>query len=239
MRFTTFTWTTFFSIALLLFITFVVLRFLQELLDRSNLFGKYQATAEYYLHRILLVYELLVVLVLGASFILVAPFLHGLIVAALFAGAFPHIRNYICGRVVQFDKGIQVGNRLRFGDYSGTIAGIQRVGLKLRTGKGLRFINYSNLLKDGYLLLAGEEIGGFYRLQITPQEGNEIKNTRSKLLDILHATPYLDWQQRPIIKSATDSDTLDARVVLREERHLPDLIQLLEEWGYAVKRKSK
>jgi len=238
MNISAFTWANFFSIALLLLLTYVILRFVSELLDRSNIFGSYHATAERYVHRFLLVYELVVVLVLGASFILVAPFLHGLIVAALFAGAFPHIRNYICGRVVQFDKGVQVGNRLKFADHTGTIATIQRVGIKLRTSKGLQFINYSNLLREGYLLLAGEEIGGYYRLQIKPQEGNETKDNRRKLLDIFHVTPYLDWQQRPIIKATGDNDKLDARVVLREERHLPDLIRLLEEWGYAVKKKN-
>ncbi|MFK7932064.1 MAG: mechanosensitive ion channel domain-containing protein [Saprospiraceae bacterium] len=214
------------------------MRFLKQILNRSNIFGIYQPTAERYVHRFLLIYELVVVLILGAAFILVSPLMHGLIVAALFAGAFPHIRNYICGRIVQFDKGVQIGNRLKFSDHTGTIAGIQRVGLKLRTNKGLRFINYSNLLNSGYLLLAGEEIGGYYRLQIKPQAGNETKNNRRKLLDILHATPYLNWQQRPIIKMNADGEMLDARIVLREERQLGDLIQLLEEWGYSVKKKN-
>lgn len=236
---TTLTWTHFFSLALILLLLFIVLRFLQEIFRRFDIMGQqHQATALRIIHRILLIYELLVVLILGAAFVLISPFMHGLIVGALFLGAFPHIRNYICGRVIQFDRGVQVGNRLKHGDTSGTIATIQRVGLKLRTGKGLRFINYSKLLSEGYLLLAGDDIGGFYRLQIKPQEVQENINYQDQLLNVLHSTPYLNWQHRPIIKSIEDNGQMDARVVLKEEKHLPDLVSLLEEWGYIVRMKK-
>lgn len=236
MHFTTFTWTNFFSVALLLLLTYIVLRFLQEILQRTDIFGTYQALVKQNIHRFLLIYELVVVLVLGASFVLVAPFLHGLIVVALFVGAFPQIRNYVCGRVIQFDQGIQIGNRLRFDEYSGSIAVIQRIGLQLRTNKGLRFINYSQLLRRGYSILASENIGGFYRLRIVAQE--ESKDERKKLLDIFHSSPYLNWQQNPIINSTNNENELDARVVLREERQLADLVQLLEEGGYRVTKKG-
>ncbi|MEL7021260.1 MAG: mechanosensitive ion channel domain-containing protein, partial [Bacteroidota bacterium] len=172
MHLTTLPWATFFATALLLFIAYLILRFLQQLVQRSSLFGKYRSTTQRYLYRLLLVFELFVVLVLGASFVLISPLLHGLMIAALFVGAFPHIRNYICGVIIQFDRGVQVGNRLKCSEHSGTIADIKRIGLKLRTTKGMRFVNYSKLLETRYLLLSGEEIGGFYRLQITPQEGN-------------------------------------------------------------------
>lgn len=235
----TLTWTYFFSLALILTILFVILRFLEELFKRFDLLAQpQQSTALQVIHRILLVYELLVVLILGAAFVMISPMLHGLIIGALFLGAFPHIRNYICGRVIQFDRGVQIGNRLKFEDSSGTIAAIQRVGLKLRTGKGLRFINYSKLLTEGYLLLAGDEIGGFYRLQIKPQEIQENINYPNQLLDVLHSTPYLNWQHRPIIKGVEANGQMDTRVVLKEEKHLSDLIQLLEEWGYSIKVKN-
>jgi len=90
-------------------------------------------------------------------------------------------------------------------------------------------------MTDGYMLLSGEEVGGFYQLNIQPNEPDEKIDYSTQLLDLLTTTPYLDWNHRPqLLPSKDTSKTIKARVVVKEESHLHDLITLIQEWGYSL-----
>ena len=188
--------------------------------------------------RILLFYEPLVLLILGSVFVLVNPPFHGMVMAILVIGGFTHIKNYISGRIIQLDKTISLGNRMKIENQKGIISKIGRLGLQLKAEKGTQFINYSKLMEDGFMLLSGEEIGGYYNLKITPKAINEKTNYTQQLLDFFATTPYLDWNFKPHL-SVTDGETaaMNAKIMVREDSHLQDLVKVIEERGFVCKVK--
>lgn len=233
---TQFTWWEFFLIAILLVGLYFVLKLLERLMGKFTILKNYQITIRNLVGNTLLIYEAIVWLILGGVFILINPPFHGILVLAVLVGGFSHVKNYFSGRIVQYDNSIAVGKRLKTNESQGIISRTERLGLKLRTKKGLQFINYTKLISDGYTLLSGEEIGGYYQLNILPVEQDEKKNYAMQLTDLLNGTPYIDWNHKPIVISPKDlTKPIKAQVVVREETHLNELIRLIHEWGFTCK----
>jgi len=178
----------------------------------------------------------MVLLILSGIFVYINPPFHGILMLMLLIGGYRQIKDYLSGRIVHFDNYISVGKRLKTENTQGIISKMGRLGVKIRTNKGTHFINYSKLMTDGYMLLSGEEVGGFYQLNIQPNEPDEKIDYSTQLMDLLATTPYLDWNHRPqLLPSKDTSKSIKARVVVKEESHLHDLIILIQEWGYSVK----
>lgn len=235
-----FSWGDFLQIALVLIAVYFVLQFLQRVLRKTNFLGRFQEWACSLVHHLLLVYELIVILLLGAAFVLIYPAFHGLLLLILVIGGFSHIRNYISGRVMQFDGGVSIGKQLKIDTLQGIITHIGRLGLQLKTNKGSQFINYSKLMDEGYLLLSGKEIGGFYNLKISPENIENGNNHLQRLIDLLATAPYLDTSHKTELLTNRDQDNQwNAKVLVKEESHLFDLIDLLREWGYVCKISKK
>ncbi len=231
-----FTWQRLLLVAISLLALFFLLKFLDRILGRFNFLGKYQEIVKNCIHYTLLIYEVLALLILGSVFVLINPQFHGILALIVVVGGFTHIKNYFSGRIVQYDNSINVGKRLKTENVQGIISDMGRLGIKVRTKKGLQFINYSNLVNHGYMLLSGDEVGGFYQLNIKPNEIDEKIDYHVQLIDLLATTPYLDWNHKPqIIPSKDDTKSIQARVVVKEESHLHDLITLINEWGYSCR----
>lgn len=233
-----FSWGDFFTLALTLLLLYFLLNFAQRMLPKIGITERVGLPLQKGIDYLLLLYEPLVLLVLSSAFILLNPLFHGLLLSLLLLAGFNHFKNYISGRIVQFDRSISVGQQLRIKEVQGMIAEKGRLGLRLRSNKGLHFVAYSKLIGDGYLLLSGEEIGGFYLLGLSPREEEKEKVDHAKrLADLLATTPYLDWLHTPELRRSNDSNyPYQIRVSVREENHLRDLMVLIEqEWNYACK----
>ena len=226
-------WTQFFITAIGLFILYFILRFAKEILTNTQYLGSVRLPLLKSIERILIFYEPIVILLLGSAFILINPAFHGMWIALLLVGGFSHVKNYISGRVLQLDKGISLGNRIRVDQQKGVISAIDRLGIQLNTTKGTQYLSYSKLSEDGFMLLSGEEIGGSYTLKISPKEYNERLNYPSKLMDLFTTTPFLDWNHRPKIGDPSrEEHSMNVKLMIREDGQLPDLMQLIEERGY-------
>lgn len=231
-----FSWSNFFITALGLLALYFVLQFARQVLSNTNLMGDIRLPLLKSIERILLFYEPIVLLILVSIFVLINPSLHGLWIALLAIGGFSHIRNYISGRILQIEKSIAIGNKVKANQQEGVISKIGRLGLQLKTAKGTQHINYSKLNADGFMVLTGQDIGGFYHLKIKPQEPNEKLNYSLQLMDLFASSPYLDWNFKPTLKKGDDFN-LHAKIMVREDNHLQDLIRLIEEHGFACKLK--
>lgn len=228
-----YTWGNLFLAGIILVLGYFVLVFLNRMLERAAFLESWQAPAMRMARYALLIYEPLAVIIVGGIFVLINPVFHGLLVGLLFLAGFNHLRNYLAGRVVQFDHHIDRGSRLRSGDFAGVVLELGRLGLQLQTNEGLYHLTYTRLLSEGYTLISGEEIGGFYRLRISPRENTEKVRHQQRLHHLLLTAPYLDWRHKPEL-TVTDPEqsAIDARVLVREESHLHDLVELIREWGY-------
>lgn len=235
MEFTTFqfTWANFWLAALSLSVLYIVLQFMARIIGEMNFLGKSQTIVSNIIRHILLIYEPMVLLLLASIFVLINPIFHGLIMGLLLLIGFRQLKDYANGRVIQFDNTIAVGKRLSSQNLTGMISKMTRLGLYLKTSKGLQFISYSNLYSNGFQLLSGSEIGGFYQLHIAPMTSNEKTNYQIYLTDLLATAPYLDRNhQTEILPSAEHTNHFKAKISVKEEPHLYDLIALIEEWGF-------
>lgn len=230
-----FNWWQFFLLTTFLILWYYVLQFFSGILEKFKLFGKYQNSIKSIVSYSLLTYEALVILILGCAFVLINPIYHGILILFLLIVGFSHVKNYFSGRVVQFDQSLEDGKRLKMLDSQGVIFRKGRLGLKLRTTKGVQFINYSSLIANGYTLLSGEEVGVFYELKIQPNSVIEKRDYLIHLNDLLTTTPYLDFRNRPYLEILDDElKTILARVEVKEESHLHDLITMMKERDYAI-----
>ena len=121
----------------------------------------------------------------------------------------------------------------------GVISKINLLGLYFKTNKGLHLISYYQLYTEGYTIISGQEIGGFYQLKIVPSEpGN--KTNIQVLMDLFATAPYIDHNHTTEILSSTETEgQFNAKVLVREEHHLSELISLIQEWGFLCKISKK
>ena len=217
--------------ALILYGIYALLFLLRERLEKTRRAEGFRARAYHAIAATLLLYEPLAILILLMVFVFINPAVHGLLVLLVIVAGFSRIRDYLSGRIVLFTPLISVGKRMKTERHTGVISRIDRIGLYLQTGEGLHFVNYSALLTGGYSLITGKDIGGYYQLLLTPPE--KVEHPLRELGDRLTTTPYLDRSFRPELAYAENRDgKIQARLSVREEKHLTELLALLREWGY-------
>lgn len=230
-----FNWTNLILVALLLWGVYLLLSYLKRSMQGSALLGRHQRRAMEILSGFLLLYEPLTVLTLTMIFLFINPFTHGIMLMVIILAAFTRIRDYVSGRIIQTSSLLVEGKRMKTAKSTGVISRIGRMGLYLQTGEGLHFVNYSKLLTEGYSLATGKEVGGYYQLHILPKEMEEEESIRF-LENKFVSTPYLDRSFRPelTINEKNDREIM-ARIAVREDQHLRELLQLMEEWGYPAR----
>lgn len=229
-----FSWGKFLLIALVLIAIYTGLFVIQQFTKHSSFSGRFQKEFKNLFRQIYIVYELVAILILASVFVLINPFLNGMILLFLVLGSLPYIRSYISGRWVHFDQTITEGVEIKTGGLQGVILKMGRVKMRMQTKEGLHHLSYNKLLTNGYTLISGNEIGGFYHLELLPKDSvNDIKNHHLHLMDLFATAPYIDWHHKPeIFQNDSGVDTVDAKVLIKEESHLQELIGLIKEWGY-------
>lgn len=229
---------------LLLLVAFLLglyfsLQFLQRMLVIVGLKPSTRRPLENLLRMSLIAVEPLGLLLILLALLRINPLLHGSIVVLALIGAFPHVRNYLSGRLVKLEDTLHVGEAVAFNGARGQIVRLGRLGMKVRQAGGLQHIGYHRLLTEGYVRESGSETGEFYRLKLafeeTKEQGEKEKRTnhRDTLTQLFGTAPFIDWAYLPELTDLgnTGHEWL-ARVQVREEKHLNDLIRLLKERGY-------
>ncbi len=232
-----FNWVDFLTATVILVIIWFLLKFLIRILGKAPFLGKYQPVVFRSIKYLILLFEPLALAVLVSIFVLINPLFHGLVFCWIFLTGFYQIQNYFNGLVVRFDNSISVGKNLSTNNLKGIISKMDRSGMQLKTEQGLHFISYSNMLREGYMLVSGEEIGGLYNLIITSSTNENIAYTMTKLKNLIITTPYIDWNHKPeFMFSGEEEEQVTARIVLKDESHLNQLIALINEWGYVCSK---
>ena len=233
-RLVDYSWSEFFLLALALLVLSAVLYILGEFIRRSHSTGYVQTQLRKWSTPFFVLYELGVLTILATAFVLINPYVHGLVLLVLILGSWRYLRSYISGRWVLFDRDIRDGFEIKVGDLQGVVLHTKRLKMELQTQTGLHHISYTDLLDKGYTLVSGDRIGGYYHLSLSPSEAVEnVSNHRSHLLDLFVMTPYVDWHHKiELFQDDDNVDTVETRVLIREESHLHELVALIKEWGY-------
>ncbi len=229
-----FTWTNLLLAALLLWGSYFLLSYLHQRLQGSVILGRYQRRTVELLSTFLLLFEPITVLIITMIFLFINPLTHGILLLVVILATFTRIRDYVSGRIILTSSLLAEGKRMKTAKSAGVVSRIGRMGVHLQTGEGLHFVNYSNLLTEGYSLTAGKEIGGYFQLHIQPPEGEErpLRFLENKFV----TTPYLDRAIKPELQFREEnSREIKARIAVREDQHLRELLALLREWGYPAR----
>lgn len=232
-----YSWREFALTILLLAFIYLVLYVLKSLSRRPSFSGYFQAKVKEFLRELFIIYEIVALIILTGVFILINPIFHGLLALLLVWASFSYLKSYVGGRWIQMDNVITEGTELKTSDKHGMVSNMGRVRIDLQTNEGLCHINYDRLITDGYTLVSGEEIGGFYYLEFSPKESlTKIKNHRQHLMDLLATAPYIDLNHKPeLFRDDEKPNTVDGRILIKEETHLHELVALVKEWGYNCK----
>jgi len=228
-----FTWSNLVVEALVLWGIYWLLVVIRRRLRRGALFGRFQQPLTNFVSTFLLVYEPITILLLTLTFFLINPILHGAVLVLFLVAGFSRIRDYLSGRIILSTTLVAEGKRMKTPKASGVISRIGRIGLYLQTGNNLHFVNYSGLLTEGYSLATGREIGGYYQLKVTVDKEEGPKDGVRFLMNKFLTTPYLNRSFRPeVAYGDSGKGTINARVSVREDQHLRELLELMAEWGY-------
>lgn len=235
-----FTWVNFWVVALGVTVLYVALQFFSRVFAKTNLLGKSKVRVSNFIQHLLLIHEPLSLLLLASIFVLINPVFDGLIMAFFVLIGFNQLKDYASGRIIQFDNSVVVGKRLSTQNLQGVIMKKTRLGLYLKTTKGLQFISYSQLYNNGFQLLSVSKLGGYYKLRISPEESNNKINYQNQLTDLLATAPYLDRNYKTeVFPSGGNSNQFNAKVSVRQEQHLYDLMSLIREWGFSCEVNKK
>lgn len=225
-----FTYTNLLVEILILWGVYWLLTLVHKRIRKGVLLGKYQQRITDLLSAFLLLYEPLTILLITIVFIFINPLMHGIVLLLLTVAGFNRIRDYLSGRIMLSTTLVAEGKRLKSPQATGVISRIGRIGVYLQTGDSLSFVNYSNLLTKGYSLGTGQKVGGYYQLNVTaPETPNPLRELAWKLV----SAPYLDRGFKPELNyDESSSGLIRARIAVREEEHLRELLVLMGEWGY-------
>ncbi len=208
---------------------YFLIQLLYRLIRRTTILGRAQARVKELFFAIQLLYEPIALIILSISFVFVHPLFCGSFVLLFFLVGFNQFRNYLGGKLVQLNHMLEAGRRLRFQNLNGIISDMGLLGLYMQTREGRHFVSYAQLLTQGYTIVSGTEVGGFYQLRIENPEKENLINNSIELMDMLTTLPYLDWNFKPEISE--ESGKYKVKLLVREELHLKELITLIQERG--------
>lgn len=232
-------WLLLFTAAFLLGL-FFLLEFCWRLVQALNLKPGPREFLHKWLWRTRIVYEPIAIGILVVAFVLINPLVHGIAATIVVAGAFPHFRNYLSGRLFRLENSLRMGEEINVGTVSGEVIRMGRLGIKVRESNGLHHIGYHRLVNDGYVLTSGSETGDFFNLLIKAENEEKAQNTEKVLISLFATAPYVDWAVRPeVVLADPDNAEWSARVQLRAAGHLPELVRLLNEVGYMCNSQIK
>ncbi len=215
---------------------YFVLRLIHRLLATASVRRRGIISARKAMRFALLLYEPLAILVWGIFFVFKNLPFHALLLGLVLLAGFVHIRNYLSGRLIRLGHNISIGKKLRSGQVQGTAARLGNLGLYLQADDGMHYLSYSRLLTEGYTLLSGEDVSSVFHLSIASAEEESPEGQVHQVMDLLASSPYLDWNHSPErIAESTGNGRLEVRVVAREESHMYELVQWLQELGYSCK----
>ncbi len=214
---------------------YLILQFLLTSVLRSYFTGNLGTAFSRKLKSFILWYEPVAIIFILVIFVLINPALHGLLIGILFLLSYLPLRNYIDGRFFLLNHKIQKGQQIKVKNEEGILQKIGRLGVAFRTNEGSRFINYTQLRKEGYTLLKSSTTSGFHQLILSAQNKEGV-DSQKVIADLQHKfldCPYLDWTYKPEMNPLKqDDNSFHLKVLLFKDQHLNYLKDWMEENGF-------
>lgn len=230
-------WWSLLWLTLTLVAIYIGLRFLTRLFGVLNFSPWLRGPGREVLRKLLVLFEPVSAFLVGFLFVFINPLEHGIMVVLVIAALFPHLRNYLTGRLVMLENDLKTDDEVVSGNVAGKVLFRGRLGIKILGEKGPIHLGYMQLLQQGYEKLSGYASGEYVRFQLEALPEAVEKNPHRKIMHILSASPYVDWHSNPEVTQESEEPPIwVARVLLRTESHYLDLAEMLREKGFNCKR---
>ena len=170
-------WPAFLLALLLLGLLYFLLKYLSQRLNSGLYLQEADSAVKSFVRVLALVLDPLLLLVVAGLLVSLKPAVHGLVLLLVALFAFRPIRDYVAGRVLRFDEGVQVGRHLVFGVHSGVINAFGLTGLYLQREAGRTRLSYHELLRQGYSVAADPRKSAWYHLLVreSPMAAESVK----------------------------------------------------------------
>lgn len=239
------TWTHFFYALLVVATIYALAKVLQGRLDRGLYLREADGTVRKFIRIFLISLNPIALLVLAAIFVTIWPLAHGLMLGLLILFGFRYIRDYVSGKIVRFDTGMQQGRTVQTHLGTGSISRFGLTALFIQQEDGRSRVGFTDLLAHGYTVKGNSERGGYFRLEVLPNKASstdaqeEVKSLLNsdqlsrKLTQALVDNPYVKPDFR-VDKQLTSTDdwTIEVSVGLHRAEHLDHLVAQLIESGF-------
>ena len=230
-----FSWGHFISISLILIGVYFLLKLIIRVGLNIGFLGKVQERIIGFLKQLMIVFEPIALVILLSLFVMISPIFHGTIIALILLSNIAQVRNYFMGRMLMFNETIAIGSPIKSGALRGTVVQMDRLGLRIRTLEGLHFLNYQNLIEDGYLISNLDQIGGNYIVSIVDERKEPNKELQYDLYNILRSSPFIEPERKIKIDVKPNENVANVSLAIRNKDHVTDLIEHLKERGFLAR----
>lgn len=228
-----FSWTFFGFLLILAGFGYLILKAIHRKINDLTFNRKIERIVFLTTQQILIIYEPLAVIILVSIWVLINPVWHGILMLFLVISAFPHIRNYVTGRLIRLSNELSIGKNVIVQKEQGTISQLTPLGVYIMMNNGLRYFNYNQLAKDGYTIVSGSDLGEYCTINITLQEEKDLQQQQQWLIYMLMATPYIDSNYPPKILDASNiSKHSSIKLLLHKGNYHNHITALINDWGY-------
>lgn len=216
---------------------FLGLNFLTRLFDALTFSPWLRGPGREILRKLLVLFEPVSAFLIGFMFVFINPIEHGIMVVLLITALFPHLREYLTGRLLILENNLEKDDEIITGAIEGKVMFLGRMGLKILGERGPIHVSYRKLLEVGYEKISGYETGEYVRFLMDSQAEGNLQAQNRLIVHTLSASPFVDWNTHPEVSLHTETPPVwEARVLLRCESHFEDLAELLREKGFNSNR---
>lgn len=229
-----FSWLFFSIFALIVGLIYMLLRILYQKIQFSTLNRNLERVLFGLLERTFIIYEPVAIVLLTSVWVLVDPVWHGILTLFLIIITFPHIRNYMTGRIIWISNDIKIGKTILLGKEQGTVSKLAALGIYIMMDNGRRYFTYSQFAEQGYTIVSGSDLGEYCMVSIQLDKNKNPKQQKKWLLHMLMVAPYIDTSYYPnLIES--EENQVKFKLLLGNGNYHQHLIGLIEDWGYTCK----
>ena len=230
-----YSWGHFVTILIVLVGVYFLLKLIIRIGGNIGFIGKTQERVVSFLRHVLIVFEPIGLVVLLAILVLISPIFHGTVLSLLLLSNISQIRNYFMGRMLLLNEAITIGTPIKSGEKKGTIISMDRFCLCIRTLEGEYYMNYQNLIKEGYLISNQDQIGGNYMISIIDRRKHPKMELKNELYHILRISPFIVPERKIRIDASLEKNNATVSLAIRNMDHVNDLLAHLEDRGFEVR----
>ncbi|MCH2045322.1 MAG: hypothetical protein MK212_14495 [Saprospiraceae bacterium] len=229
-----FSWLFFSIFAFVVGLIYLSLRITYQKIQFSTLDRNLERILFMFLERTFIIYEPIAIILLASVWVLVDPVWHGILTLFLITITFPHIRNYITGRIIRLSNDIKLGKTVLLGKEQGAVSRLSSLGIYIMMDNGLRYFTYSQFAEQGYTILSGNDLGAYCTVVIELDGEKDAVQQKKWLFHMLMVVPYIDTSYYPNLLESEENQ-VKVKLLLASSHYHQYLISLIEDWGYTCK----